>query len=264
MQISNLLKEYERMMKAGNYCQASIDNYCSCVKLFLVHFKTKDSVKHISSNEILDYLMAIPNYNSRKHSHSGLKLFYKLVVRQPFKFRYIPYGKKPLSLPKVIDKDQIVASIENIQNKKHKAILALGYCCGLRVSEVVNLKYSDFDHGILLIRQGKGRKDRYVTYSNKVAEWLREYFIEYNPKGWLFGGQFGEQYSVRSCQEIFKKYIDPTKSFHALRHSSATALLEQGTDLRVIQKILGHSSIKTTTIYTHVSKTFLKSINTPI
>lgn len=264
MQISTQLQQYERMMKAGNYCKPTIDNYLSQMRVFLDYFKEKDSVKHISSDDILSYLMAINNYNTRKHAHSALKLFYKLVAHQPFKFKYIPYGKMPMSLPKVIDKDHIVAAIQAIPNKKHKAILALGYCCGLRVSEVVNLKIKDFDHGILLIRQAKGRKDRYVPYSDKVAQWLKEYHQAYRPKDWLFEGQFGGPYSVRSCQEIFKKYIDPTKSFHSIRHSSATAMLEQGTDLRVIQKILGHRSIKTTTIYTHVSKTFLNSINTPI
>lgn len=251
-------------MKAGENSARTISNYSSCVKIFLHRFRDRDSVKHISADEILSYLMTIPTYNTRKANHCALKLFYKLVAHQPFKFRYIPYGKKPLSLPRVIDKDQIVTAIENIANKKHKAILALGYCCGLRVSEVVKLKHSDFDHGILLIRQAKGKKDRYVPYSEKVAQWLKEYYLAYRPKEWLFEGQWGGQYSVRSCQEIFKKYIDPTKSFHTLRHSSATALLEQGTGLPVIQKILGHRSIKTTTIYTHVSKTFLKSVNTPI
>lgn len=117
---------------------------------------------------------------------------------------------------------------------------------------------------IITIRQSKGKKDRIVALSEKILEILREYFKEFKPKEYLFNGQFDLQYSHRSCNQIVKQYLGKEYHFHQLRHSNATALLEAGTDLRVIQKHLGHSSSKTTEIYTHVSTTVLQSMALPI
>jgi site-specific recombinase XerD len=157
-------------------------------------------------------------------------------------------------------------SINKIQNKKHKAIIALAYSTGMRVSEVCNLLISDIDSKrmIITIRQSKGKKDRIVALTSKVLEILRIYFKDYKPKEFLFNGQFEPQYSHRSCNEIVKKYLGKDYHFHLLRHSNATALLEAGTDLRIIQKHLGHASSKTTEIYTHVSTNLLHAMALPI
>ena len=117
---------------------------------------------------------------------------------------------------------------------------------------------------IIHIKNAKGRKDRVVPLSQKVLELLREYFKEYRPTEYLFNGQNSNQYSIGSCQAIYKKYIDPVGHIHTLRHSCFTNLLENGTDLRIIQKIAGHSSSKTTEIYTHVSNQILSKVRTPI
>jgi integrase/recombinase XerD len=169
-------------------------------------------------------------------------------------------------LPKVIDGDLIKEKLSRIENIKHKAILTLTYSVGLRVSEIVNLKIEDIDSKrmIIHIKNAKGRKDRIVPLSQTVLELLREYFKKYKPKEYLFNGQFSLQYSVKSCQNIFKKYIDDKSHIHILRHSCFTNLLESGTDLRIIQKIAGHSSSKTTEIYTHVSNQLLSKIKLPI
>ncbi len=142
----------------------------------------------------------------------------------------------------------------------------LAYSTGMRVSEIRNLLISDIDSKrmIIIIRQSKGDKDRLVPLSENVLKVLRQYFTEYKPKEYLFNGQFDLQYSHKSCNEIVKKYIGKDYHFHTLRHSNATALLESGTDLRVIQKLLGHSSSKTTEIYTHVSTNVISKVNTPI
>ena len=142
----------------------------------------------------------------------------------------------------------------------------LAYSTGMRVSEICNLLIADIDSKrmIITIRQGKGRKDRIVPLSENVLKVLRQYFVEYRPEKYLFNGQFGLKYSHRSCNEIVKKYIGKDYHFHNLRHSNATALLESGTDLRVIQKLLGHSSSKTSEIYTHVSTNVISKVNTPI
>lgn len=117
---------------------------------------------------------------------------------------------------------------------------------------------------LIHIKNTKGRKDRVVPLSNHVLELLRNYHREHKPNIYLFNGQKSSQYSIRSCQKIYKKYIDQNTSFHTLRHSSFTHLLENGTDLRIIQKIAGHSSSKTTEIYTHVSNQMLNKVNLPI
>jgi site-specific recombinase XerD len=137
---------------------------------------------------------------------------------------------------------------------------------GLRVSEIVNLKIEDIDSKRMLIhiKNAKGKKDRIVPLSLTVLDLLREYWKSYKPSEYLFNGQSSDQYTVRSCQAIYKKYIDPDSSIHTLRHSSFTNLLENGTDLRIIQKIAGHSSSKTTEIYTHVSNAVLSKVNLPI
>ena len=113
---------------------------------------------------------------------------------------------------------------------------------------------------LIHIKNGKGRKDRIVPLSLKVLELLRKYYKKYKPKQFLFNGQNSEHYSIGSCQKIYKKYIDNKTSIHILRHSCATALLENGTDVRIIQKILGHSNVKTTEIYTHVSNKILSNV----
>jgi len=195
-----------------------------------------------------------------------LRLFYKTIIHQPNKFKFIPYPKKEKSLPRVIDKDFLISQIQKIENVKHKAIIMLAFSAGLRVSEVCNLLISDIDskQKLIFIRQAKGKKDRFVPLSDNVLQTLREYYKKYHPKEYLFNGQFGGKYTPRSCNQIVKKYISKDCHFHLLRHSNATALLESGTDLRIIQSLLGHNSVKTTQIYTHVSVQSIRNINTPI
>jgi site-specific recombinase XerD len=200
------------------------------------------------------------------HAISALKLFYTKTIKQPLKFKYIEYPRSEKKLPQIIEKEYLLEQIAKIQNKKHKAIISLAYSTGMRVSEVCNLLISDIDSKrmIITIRQSKGRKDRIVPLSEKVLEILREYFKEYKPKEYLFNGQFDLQYSHRSCNQIVKQYLGKEYHFHQLRHSNATALLEAGTDIRIIQKHLGHSSSKTTEIYTHVSTATLQNMPLPI
>ena len=266
METSKWLQSFERDLKVKNYSTSTIKNYSSQIGLFLRYFKDKDSPKHINTDDNKSYLLTAKEVNSQRHMHGAIKAFYHLTVCQPRKFDHIEYARKERKLPKVIDQGRILDAIQRITNRKHKAIITLAYSTGLRVSEVCNLKISDVDSNRMLItiRQAKGRKDRIVPLSSKTLETLREYYKEYRPKEYLFNGQFDLQYSHKSCNEIVKKYIGKDFHFHQLRHSSATAMLENGTDLRIIQKVLGHSSSKTTEIYTHVSTTMLNKIATPI
>lgn len=169
-------------------------------------------------------------------------------------------------MPQIIERDFLLDKINQIGNIKHKAIISLAYSVGLRVSEVINLKISDIDSKrmIITIRQAKGRKDRIVPLSSTILELLREYFKVFRPKEYLFNGKFDVKYSSTSCNQLVKHYLGKNYHFHLLRHSSATAMLESGVDLRHIQKILGHSSSKTTEIYTHVSIAQLNRITLPL
>jgi integrase/recombinase XerD len=267
MNIPKHLDLYRKDLELKNYSKNTIENYCSQVYCFLKSMNEKfTEPSKINEQSIKEWLLESNSINGRKHRICAVKLFYSLTVKQPMKFRYIEYPKSEKKLPRVIDKEFLITKINSIQNIKHKAILMLAFSTGMRVSEVCNLMIKDVDSKrmIITIRQSKGRKDRLVPLSEKVLETLRLYFIAYRPKEYLFNGQFDLKYSHRSCNELVKKYIGAEFHFHLLRHSSATSLLESGTDLRIIQKILGHSSSKTTEIYTHVSTNVLSKVNLPI
>lgn len=267
MNIGKYLEMYSEDLKLKNYSSNTIENYKSQVSLFLKYFEnvaTKPS--EISEKQIKEWLLKANSINGRKHRISAVKLFYKLTGKQPLKFKYIEYPRSEKKLPQIIEKEFLLDRISKIENKKHKAIISLAYSTGMRVSEVCNLKISDIDSKrmVITIRQSKGRKDRIVALSTKILEILRIYFAEYKPKEYLFNGQFDVKYSPTSCNQIVKKYLGKEYHFHLLRHSNATALLEAGTDLRIIQKHLGHSSSKTTEIYTNVSTNVLQSMALPI
>ena len=267
MNIGKYVELYSEDLKLKNYSVNTISNYCSQVKCFLEYFnKLATKPSEISEKQIKEWLLLANSINGRKHRISAVKLFYKYTGKQPMKFKYIEYPRSEKKLPKIIDKEFLLDAIHKIKNTKHKAIIALAYSTGMRVSEVCNLKISDIDskRTVITIRQSKGRKDRIVGLSEKILNILRIYFSEYKPKEYLFNGQFDFQYSYTSCNQIVKKYLGKEYHFHLLRHSNATALLESGTDLRIIQKHLGHSSSKTTEIYTHVSTNIISKMMLPI
>ncbi len=156
-------------------------------------------------------------------------------------------------------------------NLKHNTMLKLCYGMGLRVSEIVNLKITDIDSKNMqvFIERAKGKKDRYANLPESILVQLRTYFKEYRPKKYLFEGQSGDEYSIRSAQSVFsnamkKANINKVVGIHGLRHSFATHLLERGTDITYIQQLLGHNDIKTTLRYTHVTKKNIQNIKSPL
>lgn len=175
------------------------------------------------------------------------------------------------TLPNVLSKEEVKKLLNASTNLKHRAMLSLIYACGLRRSELLNLTFKDIqaDRLIITVRQSKGKKDRIVTLSPMLLVELRQYYLQFRPLNYLFEGQIvGEKYSARSLEEILKKACKTAKinkpvTLHWLRHSYATHLLERGTDLRYIQELLGHSSSRTTEIYTHVSMKSLSQICSP-
>ena len=263
-----ILKIFEEKLRYKNYSEKSIKLYSSYLRLFFEYEKIKDPYQ-VRTQQIISFLEKYPYTScSQQNQYIGaLKLFAKYILnKKDIHLTKIERPKSEKKLPRVIDVEFIKDRLSKIENLKHKAILTLTYSVGLRVSEIVNLKIEDIDSKRMLIhiKNAKGRKDRFIPLSSNVLNLLREYFKQYRPNEYLFNGQITNKYSISSCQQIYKKYIETSGHIHTLRHSCATNLLENGTDIRIIQKILGHSSVKTTEIYTHISNQQLNKVCLPI
>ncbi len=267
MKNQKIIKICEQKFIYLNYSTRTKDNYLSHIKRFLESLSDKQII-HCNSSDFQSYLdnYKFTSVSQQNQVINAIRFLYKEVLGKKYDKVSFKRPKSEKKLPRVIDGEFIKAQLSKITNLKHKTILSLTYSVGLRVSEIVNLKIEDIDSKRMMIhiKNAKGKKDRIVPLSEVVLDLLRNYYKEYRPKEYLFNGQSKIQYSVGSCQKIYKKYIDNESSIHTLRHSSFTHLLESGTDLRIIQKIAGHSSSKTTEIYTHVSNQLLSKVNLPI
>jgi site-specific recombinase XerD len=253
----------ERKLKYLNYSDRSIKVYLFYINQFLSNVNIEPS--KLNSNNFQSYLdnYKFTSISQQNQVINAIRFLYKEVLGKKYDKVSFKRPRSEKKLPKVIDQETIKSKLIQIQNLKHRTILSLTYSVGLRVSEIVNLKIEDIDSKrmIIHIKNAKGRKDRVVPLSQNILGLLRDYYKMYKPKEFIFNGQNTPQYSIASCQAIYKKYIDPNSSIHTLRHSSFTGLLENGVDLRIIQKIAGHSSSKTTEIYTHVSNQILSKVN---
>ena len=250
--------------------EATRKNYKHCINQFLVAFDRYNEPKEVSTQEIKEWLLRFDTINTRRHLLSAIKSFYQLTVGMPNKIDKIPYPKKDKKLPEVIEESEIQAIIRVCTNKKHKAIIALLYGCGLRISEVINLKIEHLKESTIDIKLAKGRKDRIVPYPPYLKKFIEEYMEEYNPKEYLFNGWKNEpQYSERSINQFIKQLAEKAgikKNIHAhlFRHSYATHNLERGVSLPFIQEILGHSKPTTTAIYLHTSRKSISNIGSPL
>lgn len=260
------LEKFENELMFKAYAKNTINIYLYYASEFLSNFG--EDVYHISQNKAISFLKEY-KYSSISQQNqfiSSIKQLYKLVVKCDITRFDIERPRKSKKLPKVIDYDKVKATIEETNNLKHKAIFTLGYGCGMRISEVLNLKIEDIDgkRKLIHIRNSKNNKDRYVPVSDNILNVLRYYYKKFNPYTYLFNGQFSPRYSSTSCNKLIKNHFGSNFSFHTLRHCYATHLLDNGTDLRIIQKLLGHSSVKTTEIYTHVSLNMLSNVKSLI
>jgi integrase/recombinase XerD len=241
---------------------------------FMEFFQNKN-LNDINEHDIKRYMHVIVK-QGKSHSHqnqviNAIKFYYEHVLDMPQRFYEIERPRKEQKLPSVLSEKEILQVISATTNLKHKTILVTIYSCGLRLSELLNLKLTDIhsDRHLLLIRGGKGNKDRHTLLSETTLALLRKYYLKYKPTEYVFEGQNGGRYSCKSVQNIVKHSlrlanIKRPASTHTLRHSFATHLLENGTDLRYIQSLLGHSSPKTTEIYAHVSTKGLQDVVSPI
>jgi len=260
------LEKFEKILRFNNYSENTIKMYISYSYQFLNEFDI--DLYHISINDVIEFLQnkKFKSISQQNQYISSIKLLYSKLLNKKIKINKLKRPRNEKRLPQVIDNDYLLININKISNLKHKTILSLAYSTGLRVSEIVNLKINDIDSKRMLIniRQSKGRKDRIVPLSSNILILLRNYYLIYKPIIYLFYGQNKLKYTPISCNKIIKKYLGKEYHFHQLRHSCFTSLLENGTDLRIIQKIAGHSNSKTTEIYTHVSNNLLKTVKLPI
>ena len=268
-------QNYIDLLNLKAYSQNTIRTYTAEFAQLLYLIKNKD-VNTLGVEQLKSYLLyclqTLKLSENQVHSRiNAIKFYYEQVLKQPKIVMEIPRPKKPSLLPKVIHLQDIAKMIKLTLNLKHKTLLMLVYGMGLRVSEIINLKITDIDSKNMQVHiQGaKGKKDRYTNLPETVLPFLRSYYKEYKPQKYLFEGQLSEKYSIRSAQQVFKQSLTRAKinkdvGIQGLRHSYATHLLEQGTDISYIQKLLGHNDTKTTLIYAQVGKKDMKAVQSPI
>ena len=255
------------------YSPSTVRTYLTCLKNFFAYFKNHNT-ETLSKEELLNYLeyLVQKGYSkSAQNQHiNAIKFYYEKYLEKEKQYYFIDRPIKDKKLPVVMSKEEVQQLLNQVHNLKHKTILILIYSCGLRISELINLKIKDIDSKRMLIqiRNSKGNKDRQVQLTNQILVLIKKYYKSYFPKEFLFNGMHGGKYSSASIQKIIKRKalragIRKNITPHTLRHSFATHLLEDGIDIRYIQTILGHSNIQTTQIYTHVSSKHLKNIKNP-
>ncbi|MFI5132766.1 MAG: tyrosine-type recombinase/integrase [Chitinophagales bacterium] len=275
---AHVIPALEQYLKLKAYSPSTIKTYLSEMTSLLVLLKNipADDLtpEHLKRYLIYCYEKLKLTENTLHSRINAMKFYYEQVLRRGKFFWEIPRPKKPLQLPRFFSQNDIIAIIKATGNIKHKVMLMLTYSAGLRISEVVAMKTRNIDTNrmSILIEKAKGKKDRIVNLSPVLLVMLREYMKEYEPdkNGYLFSGQTaGEPYSTRSMQLVLtaakqKAGILKPGSVHALRHSFATHLLDKGTDVTIIMKLLGHNNIRTTLRYLHVTNRDLLQIISPL
>lgn len=261
-------------MVSQRYSSGTIKVYAESLRTFF-SFCSKDPCE-ITNGDVQrfnnDYIIARGLSSSfQNQCINAIKLYFRIQHQKKLDPAFIHRPRSGKPLPNVLSKEEIKLLLTRTLNVKHKAMLSLIYSCGLRSGELIGLRpeHIDSKRMLVLIKNGKGRKDRIVPLSEKILDQLREYFKAFRPVKYLFEGQErGNPYDARSLQQVLKQSvaragITKPVTLHWLRHSFATHLLESGTDLRYIQELLGHSSSKTTEIYTHVSTHAIGKIRSP-
>lgn len=271
-----LPKGYHDMLIQKRYSEQTIRTYSAYMKDFVHHFKGK-VLETLTTNDINRYIISLQEeYNisasQQNQRINAVKFYYEKVLKRDKTFYELERPRKKNPLPKVLSKQEVKRIIDSCTNIKHKCIISLLYSTGIRRGELLNLKIEDVNSDRMQIRieGAKGNKDRLTTLSKNMLPLLREYYLAYKPQYWLFESQEkGKQYSEASIRQLLNKAVNKAGinkrvTPHMLRHSFATHLLEQGINLRNIQSLLGHSSIKTTEIYTHISTNDMTNIINPL
>lgn len=273
--MGRLREQMERDMELKGFSPKTRVRYLSCVKDFVRYFGR--SPDQMGAEEIRAYLHYLIQEKQVSRStvaqaYSALKFFYATTLGRDWEQSKIPRIKRQKKLPVVLSYGEIQAILERVGNLKHRVMLMTIYSGGLRISEAAHLKVRDIDSKRMLIRvdQGKGNRDRYTLLAEGALSILREYWKVCRPTDWLFPGSRKDRpMDVTGIQRVFKRAcleagIKKPASVHSLRHAFATHLLETGADVSHIQKLLGHKSVTTTSIYLHVSRKDLAGIVSPM
>jgi len=275
MNKSALISKYKHTLTLKNYSQSTVNSYLNGLYKF-IDYVQGGKIEEVTPAHISEFLVRTKrendySYSTMKQLIASVRFLYIEVLKKNIDFDFTIKMKKPSRIPVVLSVEEVQRLLNSFTNVKHKTIFTLCYSAGLRVGEILNLKLKDIDSDRMQIRieQGKGQKDRYSILSEKVLVLLREYVKEYQPADYLFEGQGGGQYSASSIQALMRRHkkkcgITKKATPHTLRHSFATHLLDNGTDTRFIQELLGHKHISTTQIYTHLSSRSLKDVKSPI
>ncbi len=267
-------EDYLLKLELKKYTTSTARTYIGMFEGFINYYK-ETPISNLGEQEIrgyLSYQVSLGRSDSMLNQIiNSIKFYFESVMGMPNRFYEIERPQKREKLPEVLSKEEIKKILFNTKNFKHRCILSTIYSAGLRMSELINLRIKDIDSSRMMLRieDAKGRKDRYSLLSKSLLEDLRAYYRKYRPKEYLFEGPKQSQYSSTSVRKILRrsclkagirKHVKP----HSLRHSFATHLLEQGTDLRSIQTLMGHNNLSTTEIYTHVANTTMNSIKNPL
>ena len=272
---NSLLSDFEVKLRLQRYAPSTVKTYKNALAKFLNAFQHKD-LAQVNLEQIQDFLHCLQTKDRispvyQKQILASIVKFYLLYYNRKLELSMLYPKRNPKPLPKYLTVVEVKRLLQQCANLKHSCILKILYGCGVRVSEVLALKIADIDSAAMRIhiRAAKGKKDRVVPLPQTLLHNLRQYYLAYHPKDYLFEGQHGGNYSVKSIQNFIKKYareakIQKSVTPHTLRHSYATHQLENGVNIRYVQSLLGHNSIKTTELYTHVAKISKNNIASPL
>ena len=272
--MTELRQRYLQDLRLRNYAPRTLQTYVECVSLFARYFKR--SPEKLEREHIREYQLYLVeekkcSWSRFNQTVCALRFLYRNTLGRDWAITHIPFPRKQKKLPVVLSREEAALFLAAIKNLKYRAVLSLCYGAGLRISEALHLQVSDIDSKRMMIRvrQAKGHKDRYVMLSPKLLELLREYWKKDRPSTWLFPGRCKHQpLDSTTLQHVCRlarhdSGITKPVTPHTLRHSFASHLLEAGANIRTIQLLLGHNSLQTTAVYTHVSQTTVASTVSP-
>jgi len=269
------LDELEKRLVLKGYSSSSISTYKNMLIIFFSRFQHND-IKEVTKDQIEQFVYELIKKNNISESYqnqliNAIKAYYEHVLGRPRTLYFIERPKKSVQLPNVLSKEEVLKIIQSPENIKHRAILWTIYSAGLRISELINLRVVDIHskEGYIFVKDSKGKKDRKTILSAHLVDLLRTYYQLHKPSYWLFEGQTGGQYSTTSIRKIYRKAVkdthaNPWSTVHTLRHSFATHCIENNVNLRYVQNMLGHSSPKTTELYTKTIQINNKNISSPL
>lgn len=270
--MNKLLEKTDRVLRLRNYSPKTKKSYMLYIKDYIIYskkFRIKDKQKAVE-----EYLLSKHKKGQSPQTINlalnAIKFFYSEVLDSPQKIN-LKFAKRSKKLPIVLSKKEVENIISKTENAKYRMMISIGYGCGLRISEIINLKTADLniDELTVHIREAKGKKDRISVLPEKLQNDLRNLAAGKDANEYLFDSMRGGKLTTTSLQKMFKKSLAKTKikkpaTFHSLRHSFATHLLENGVDVRYVQELLGHANIRTTQLYTQVTNPKLKNIKSPL